>query len=83
LRAAELGDILCVVLSVPTVVADSRRKDAKSQVQRVVRGELAADAKDHSHWMFRDTNGNLTVKLTIRAGRHFRHRPPKCSMKAR
>jgi hypothetical protein len=61
------GFILCVALSVPSAAA-SGHESAKALVQRVVRGELAADAADHSRWMFRDANkvpGNDTVKLTV------------------
>lgn len=42
--------------------------DAHDFVQSVVNSELAADAKDHSLWMFRDANkvpGRNTVKLTV------------------
>ena len=65
--AAAFGITLWVVLAVPAVAASSH-ESAKPLVQRVVRGELAADAKDHSRWMFRDANnvpGNDTVKLTV------------------
>jgi hypothetical protein len=43
-------------------------KDARSLVRTVVKSELAADAHDHSRWMFRDVNkvkGKSTVKLVV------------------
>ena len=64
---AALGHILCVFFVVPSVAA-SGHESAKALVQRVVRSELAADARDHSRWMFRDANqvsGAETVKLTV------------------
>lgn len=65
--ASGLGYILCVFFALPLVTA-SGHESAKSLVQRVVRGELAADARGHSRWMFRDATkvpGNDTVKLTV------------------
>ncbi len=59
---------LAALLLIAPSFAVSRQSSARSLVQRVVNGELAADAKDHSHWMFVDDNdvsGKRTVKLVV------------------
>lgn len=64
---AALEYILCLFFAVPSVAAPGH-ESAKPLVQRVVRSELEADARDHSRWMFRDANevsGTDTVKLTV------------------
>jgi hypothetical protein len=48
--------------------ASDAPKDARPFVRAVVANELAADANDHSRWMYRDENGvpsKNTVKLVI------------------
>ncbi|MGC2259694.1 MAG: hypothetical protein WA594_15405, partial [Candidatus Sulfotelmatobacter sp.] len=59
--------VLCITLPAPSLAA-SQQTGARSLVQRVVNGELAADAKDHSHWMFEDYKkvpGKSTLKLVV------------------
>jgi mannose-6-phosphate isomerase-like protein (cupin superfamily) len=48
--------------------ASDRPQDARAFVRAVVANEVAADANDHSRWMYRDEDGvpgNGTVKLVI------------------
>jgi hypothetical protein len=62
------GAVLCVVTSLAPVPAHSQNQHARALVRSIVTSELAADASDHSRWMFRDANkvrGNSTVKLTV------------------
>jgi hypothetical protein len=52
----------------PLAPPASESKDARAFVRAVVANELAADASDHSMWMYRDDNkvpGIHTVKLMI------------------
>jgi hypothetical protein len=52
----------------PLAPAPSQPEDARAFVRAVVANELAADASDHSLWMYRDDNkvpGTHTVKLVI------------------
>ena len=52
----------------PSAPASSQPEDARAFVRSVVASELAADASDHSLWMYRDDNkvpGTHTVKLVI------------------
>ena len=59
--------MLCTVLSRPMLV-HGQREDACGLVRAVVTNELAADAHDHSRWMFRDANkvhDESTVKLVV------------------
>jgi hypothetical protein len=52
----------------PLAPAAGPPKDARAFVRDVVANELAADANDHSRWMYRDDNkvpGIHTVKLVI------------------
>ncbi len=49
-------------------IASDLPKDARTYVREVVTNELAADASDHSRWMYRDENSapnNNTVKIVI------------------
>jgi hypothetical protein len=58
---------LVVVLGA-SASASSQPEDARAFVRSVVANELAADASDHSLWMYRDDNkvpGTHTVKLVI------------------
>lgn len=57
-----------VVAASPLPPAAGQPKDARAFVRDVVAHELAADANDHSLWMYRDDNkvpGAHTVKLVI------------------
>jgi len=57
-----------VVGASPLASASSQPEDARAFVHAVVANELAADASDHSLWMYRDDNkvpGMHTVKLVI------------------
>jgi hypothetical protein len=48
--------------------ASGTPEDARAFVHAIVTSELAADANDHSRWMYRDedkTPGKNTVKLVI------------------
>jgi hypothetical protein len=57
-----------VVGASPLAPASSQPEDARAFVHAVVAIELAADANDHSLWMYRDDNkvpGMHTVKLVI------------------
>jgi hypothetical protein len=57
-----------VVDASPLAPASSQPQDARAFVRAVVANELAADASDHSLWMYRDDNkvpGTHTVKLVI------------------
>jgi hypothetical protein len=57
-----------VVGASPLAPAASQPEDARAFVRAVVANELAADANDHSLWMYRDDNkvpGTHTVKLVI------------------
>ncbi len=52
----------------PLASGSSQSKDGRAFVRAVVANELAADANDHSLWMYRDDNkvpGMHTVKLVI------------------
>jgi hypothetical protein len=54
--------------SISSSVAAVPPQDARAFVRAVVANELAADANDHSRWMYRDENGipnKGTVKLVI------------------
>lgn len=63
--------VLVVVLLAGTSLRASASdvpKDVRSFVRAVVTNELAADANDHSRWMYRDENGvpgKNTVKLVV------------------
>jgi len=60
--------VLCGVASLTPMVARGQGQDARALVRAIVKSELAADAKDHSRWMFRDANtveGKSTVKLVV------------------
>ena len=62
------GTVLCAVALLAPETARSQKEDARALVSSVVTSELAADANDHSRWMFRDANkvrGKSTVKLTV------------------
>jgi hypothetical protein len=55
-----------VFLAVPS--ARGEAQDARDLVRAIVKSELAADASDHSRWIFRDANKTHvknTVKLTV------------------
>jgi hypothetical protein len=57
-----------VAAASPLAPAAGQPKDARAFVRDVVANELAADANDHSRWMYRDDNkvpGMHTVKLVI------------------
>ena len=62
-----VGAVLCGACLTPTL-AEGQEQDARALVQAVVNHELAADAHDHSRWMYRDANkvqGKSMVKLVI------------------
>jgi hypothetical protein len=62
--------LIVVLLTATSLLAtpSDSPKDARAFVRAVVANELAADANDHSRWMYRDENGvpnKNTVKLVI------------------
>jgi hypothetical protein len=68
-RVARLAVIVVLLagISSPAFAADPPR-DARGFVRAVVANEVAADANDHSRWMYRDEEGvpgKGTVKLVI------------------
>jgi hypothetical protein len=66
-----MGAVFWIVISFLFFIpmkARGQQQDAHALVQEVVTGEVAADAHDHSRWLFRDANkapGKSTVKLTV------------------
>jgi hypothetical protein len=67
LRLIAVPVLLGVAFLAPSF-AHSQQKDARALVRTVVANELAADANDHSRWMFRDANkvpGKSTVTLVV------------------
>jgi hypothetical protein len=57
----------CLLLIVPGAESHPDAS-ARELVQTVVKGELAADAQDHSHWIYRDAKqvaGKSTVTLIV------------------
>ncbi len=59
---------LCGAASLAPMHVHAEEQNARALVQSIVTNELAADAKDHSRWMFRDANkvrGKSTVKLVV------------------
>lgn len=64
--------ILCGVAAVAPISAQGQRQNARALVRSVVKNELAADANDHSRWMFRDAkkaDGKSTVKLVVQTSK--------------
>lgn len=67
LRVAAALTVCCAAISLPGV-AYGQSQSAHALVWHVVQNELAADAHDHSRWMYRDHNklsGSDTVKLVL------------------
>ncbi len=60
--------VLCGAGSLAPMHVQAGEQNARVLVQSIVTNELAADAKDHSRWMFRDADkarGKSTVKLVV------------------
>lgn len=65
-RASAL--LLCSAVSLSPLCARAQEKSAQALVQSIVTNELAADANDHSRWMYLDKNnasGENMVKLVV------------------
>ena len=60
--------MLCSAIFSAPMRARGQSEDARTLVSAIVKNELAADANDHSRWMFRDADkvsGKSTVKLVV------------------
>jgi hypothetical protein len=88
-RAAILAGL---VIAAPTWVR-AQESNARETVRAVMKNELAADANDHTHWMFKESKkvpGKSTVKLVVETAKgnvsrllEVDGRPPTAEQRAR